>query len=77
MSQRYIAQQMKCSQCVVQTTLKRFKETKDIKTMQRTSRKKWLHCLVIFQLLISLSEAENKHCKSSVQILTRQIFHQY
>ncbi|XP_029639705.1 uncharacterized protein LOC115214815 [Octopus sinensis] len=40
MSQRQIAQKMKCSRCAVQTTLKRFRETKDVKTIQRTGRKK-------------------------------------
>ena len=40
LSQRKIAEKMKCSRCAVQTTLKRFMATKDVKTAQRSGRKK-------------------------------------
>lgn len=72
MSQMQNAQKLKCPWCAKQIILKAFEETKDIKTIQRTGRKKSLSRddRPIIRQSMNKKQGE-KHCFGCVQTLTR------
>lgn len=65
------------SRCEVQTTLKRFRERKDVKTIQRTGRKGIHHVMLTGPLSVSRSERNEKHRLRSVRTSTRYVLHKY
>lgn len=78
MLQKQIAQKMKSENCKRLPTAKRFRETKDVKTIQKKNKiEQRLHCLLLVNSsFVRRLEAGEKR-QNSLQTLTKQVLYEY